>query len=703
MNSQRIKGTMYKKNRRFLDIFIYFYAFFIGCMFSFDFNDELPLFSMPHLSCAFGKEVKNGAVDASDADSGGNSEADAEANATDEVIKPVSPFHGAARGERRYVSLSFDNMDIIPVLDEILGDILEFNYVIDPAIKGTISVRIRGNYSKDELLELLNNVLDMSGLSITKARHDLYKVVRKANSGRATNLVSLGGKRGLVPGDQIAILQLTYISASQAVNSVRSFVSSSAVIFPENITNSIIIADTKEVIEKILNIISLIDIAPFKDVEWRIFEAKNREAKDIASDLNKIFKSPGIYSRSGLNKGGMYILPLNSVNSVLVLTRWPSFMPVVEGWFRQLDVAEEEKEPQVYVYFVQNGSAKDLVSVLNQLYGGGSSGSRRGKVLVRRTKKAKNISGKLMGEIEIISDDVNNAIIIKATPRDYETIARVLKEIDIVPRQVLIEVLIAEISLTKDTSYGIEWYIKNKGIMLDGKGYEGVITLSNGQSVSIDTALGETLAGFTYGIFREAGDLRGLLTAISSVSNVNILSSPTILSVDNQESSIEVGDDVPTLTSTQTTSGGVTTQSVQYRNAGIILRVKPYINDRGLVRLEVTQEVSSVASESTGGITSPRFRTRKATTTLIAEDGQTIVIGGLMQNQKTKTKNGVPLLKDMPVLGKLFGSDRFEEEKTELLIAITPHVIQSRKEADDITMEFQDRVKELKKMLEENR
>ena len=577
------------------------------------------------------------------------------------------------------------------------------NYAVDPAIKGSISLRIKGKYSKESLLDLLNTILELNGLAVTRAGEDLYKVVRKGNSARSgSQIKAKGAKRlRLRPGDIIQVFQLQYLSAAQAAGALRNFVSASAVMVPEASTNSILIADTMTSLDKVSRILAIIDAPPFDHVHWEIFPLKATEAKKLSSDLQKIFKAPGLYARPGQDTGGFFILPLETINAVLVATRWAGLLDIARNWIRELDRGEAEFGSQVYVYFVQNGRAKDIVDILNQLYGGSAKTDKGGqkKVLVKRGKSRGTASGELAGNVEIIADDVNNAIIIKAASKDYQTITKVLKAIDVVPRQVLIEVLIAEVSLSKDTQYGVEWFIKNRGIKIGGKGYQGDISLSEGKTLSVDTGLGEGLTGLTYGLFNGAGDLRGLLNTIASFSDVNILSSPTILSVDNQESSIEVGDDVPTLTGTTTTTGGTVTQSVQYRNAGIILKVKPYINDRGLVRLEITQEVSTVSDESTAGITSPRFRTRKASTNLIAEDGQTIVIGGLMQTQKTRTRSGIPLLKDIPVLGYVFGSHGFTTEKTELLIAITPHVIQSRAEADAITREFENKVKDLKKML----
>ena len=613
-----------------------------------------------------------------------------------------SPFEGAKPGERREVSLSFDHMDIVPVLDEILGEILQLNYVIDPAIRGNISLRVKGSYSKEEFLELLNSILDLNGLAITKSRNDLYKVVRKAHSGRTTGIVNGEIEKVVHAGDQIIVLQLRYLSAAQAVNAVRNFISPSAVIIPETTTNSIILSDTIEVQKKVAKLLTLLDIPPFKGIDWKIFPLEESDAKDVAGDLEKIFKAPGLYSRPGLDQGGIFILPLESINSILVATRWPGLLDVAQQWIKELDHSATQIGSQVHIYFVQNGNSKEIVEVLKQLYGGSSGRTKSGqsRVLVKRKKQPEISQHELVGEVEFIADEVNNAIIIRASNRDYQTVLKVLKTIDIVPRQVLIEVLIAEIGLNKDTEFGIEWYIKQRGINIGGKDYQADIALNNGKTLPVNTPLGEGIPGFTYGLFKDSGDLRMLLHAISSFTDINILSSPTILSVDNQESYIEVGDDVPTLTNTQTTSGGVTTQSIQYRNAGIILKVKPYINERGLVRLEVTQEVSSVTKESTEGITSPRFKTRKASTTLIAEDGQTIVIGGLMQTQTTKTRSGIPILKDLPILGYVFGQRTFVHQKTELLIAITPHVIHNREQADAITEEFKEKVKELKDLFE---
>ncbi len=630
-----------------------------------------------------------------------------------EVKESASIFKGAGPHERRHVEVSFDNMDVYPLLDYLLGEVLEVNFVVDPAIRGTVSLKVTGDYSRDELFDIFNSALQLHGITIVPADHGLYKVVRKPTGAAAGTTLVQGMAGSPRPGDVIRVIQLKYLSAAYVVNNLKTFLNPGAVMVPEPSINAIFLVDTGENAKKIGKIVSLMDTSFFKEVHWRIFNLENTDVSDIENDLMAIFKDKGLYDRPGMDKSGLQIVPLKTINSILVMTRWEEFLDVAGHWIEELDKGHYDKGVQVHVYFVQNGKAKDIADLLKQIYtegsqGTGSSGNKQ--VLVKREaatkgktgKKpgAKNaLSGELAGEVEVIADEVNNALIIKAGARDYAIISNVLKELDVVPRQVLIDVLILEVTLNDKVEYGVEWFIKNQGISINGAPYSGEIVLNGGDVVAQGAGFANGIQGLSYSLFNSAGDLRAFLKALGEKTDVNILSAPNILALDNQESSIEAGDDVPTLTGTTTTTGGTVTQSVQYRNAGIILKVKPSINDNGLVRMEVSQEVSKVFDETTGGIDSPRFTTRKASTNLVARDGQTVLIGGLMQTQKERTTVGIPFLKDLPLLGYLFGSKKFKTQKTELLIAITPHVVKSREDADSITREFMGKVKTLKGLL----
>ena len=619
----------------------------------------------------------------------------------------VSPFKGAGPDEKRKIDLTFDDMDIYPVLDDVLGNILELNFVVDPAIRGTISVRIQGKYSKNELLDLFNSMLQMHGLAIVHGDYGLYKVVKKSGSPKQGDTVLSESAKRANPGDVTRVFQLRYLSAQHTITNLKNFISAGAVILAVPSSNSVVITDTAENLRKVSRIISLLDTNLFKQVHWKLFSLENTDPEDMAKDLENIFKSKGIFARPGIDTDSLQIITLNSINAILVITRWPAVLKEIEVWIAELEQGQIEKGSNVYVYFVQNGKAKELSDLLNNLYAEGSSGSSgRKKILVKRTKKGEStvrteLSGELSGEVKIIADEANNALVIKARPKDYAIIKDVLDKLDIMPRQVLVEVIIAEVQLQDELAYGVEWFIKQKGINIAGNPYNADMALTAAKTLTEDTPLGEGYPGFSYGLFNNDGQLMALITLIDATTNFNLLSTPNILASDNQEASIEIGEDVPVLSESTISSGGVKTQGVQYRKTGIILHVKPTINDNGLVRMEITQEVSAVDDNAkTSGITSPRIRNRKATTFLTAHDGQHILIGGIMHTEASETSSGIPILKDIPYLGYLFGSTTTKENKKELIFIVTPHVIKSREHADELTREFAEKVHSLKNMLQ---
>ncbi|MBW1966104.1 MAG: hypothetical protein JRI48_01735, partial [Deltaproteobacteria bacterium] len=347
------------------------------------------------------KEIENAAPDS---------------NAT--VIK--SPFSGAGVGERRQIDITLDSMDIYPVLDQVLGRVLELNYVVDPAIKGTISLNIRGRYTKNEFLDLFNSILQIHGLAITRGAQDLYKVVRKAGSARAGSEVINIGERVPHAGDVISVFQLQYLSAAHVIANLRNFISPGAVMVAEPSINAVILVDTAENVGKLSKILALMDTDFFKDIHWRFYTLehtdvddlskdldkifKHTDVDDLSKDLDKIFKTKGLYIKPGIDPGGLQIMPLKTINSLLVVTKWEEVLDVVGNWVTQLDQEISQKGTQVYVYFVQNGKAADIADILRQLYGGKPSDRKgRKEVLVEREKKpakekAVQHAGELAGE-----------------------------------------------------------------------------------------------------------------------------------------------------------------------------------------------------------------------------------------------------------------------------------------------------------------
>jgi general secretion pathway protein D len=334
--------------------------------------------------------------------------------------------------------------------------------------------------------------------------------------------------------------------------------------------------------------------------------------------------------------------------------------------------------------------------------------------------------------VRIIPDEENNLLVVVAPPHEWNIISRLLTQLDVMPRQVLNEVLIAEVRLTDDLKYGIEFLIGGapaaaqtatgtttgsgvpSGVLVAGgqqaQGTNTTVTGPSGNTGTVSTAPASipgvdmlsgagaaftAAGGLTFVALDTANKLKALINLMAAEGKVNILASPHIMASNNQEARIMIGEEVPILTSqstpliSQTTS--FQTSTVQYRSTGIILTVRPQINAKGLVTLEIAQEVSDAKNTSTGVGGTPTFTVRQAKTSLITADNQTVVLGGLIREDNTRTQAGIPGLRKMPVLGPLFGSDAITKQRTELLVLITPHIISNLEEGARITHEMKER------------
>ncbi len=362
--------------------------------------------------------------------------------------------------------------------------------------------------------------------------------------------------------------------------------------------------------------------------------------------------------------------------------------------------------PEIFVYPLQNGKAAHIASLLQAILTGSA-------VLPAQTAQRPAApprpgapgTGLLVApETRVLADEITNSLVVLATPADYTFIEKTIKQMDTVPRQVMIEVLIAEVTLTDQLQFGLEWVISNN-TTLKMKPFSRDINLNGVIGQNSDTLasanLANGLSGFSYAAVDAAGKVKAMLQALASESKLNVLASPHILAADNREARIQIGDQVPIATSQSTavgTSNSILT-TIQYKDTGTILKVKPQINESGLVALEVTQEVSDFAPQKVLGTDQFIFSKREATTNLVAQDGQTIVIGGLIRDRVNKTQSGIPLLSKIPILGYLFGSTNNSDTRTELIVLLTPHVIRNQQEAGSVSSEYLDRLKGAKQGL----
>lgn len=320
-------------------------------------------------------------------------------------------------------------------------------------------------------------------------------------------------------------------------------------------------------------------------------------------------------------------------------------------------------------------------------------------------------------EVNIVANESTNSLIILATARDYAMIKEVLRKLDVVPRQVLIETMIAEIGLSGDLQFGVEYAIANNGLnkvlgdlpVDDPDNPTPSPGGATSRSINSDSLLRAAKKGVKIGgegLFSFITDRRQflvLINALAARSNVRSLATPHVIAADNREAHILIGEEIPILTSTQQNFSSSNTDrvfsSVQYRDTGKILTILPQINSAGLVNMEITQEVSAVGNPSFGDTNSPSFTSRQAETTVVVQDGQSVLIGGIIDDQMARSRRGVPFLMDIPVLGRFFRTESEGLDRTELIILITPHVIRDRNEAQSVTKEFQERIRGLKDLI----
>jgi general secretion pathway protein D len=496
--------------------------------------------------------------------------------------------------------------------------------------------------------------------------------------------------------------------------------------------------DTSANVKKLLSFIDVMDIDTFEQMQVRFFKVKNADVKDMAKELEGLFTSIG-FAKSTEKGIGVSFIPIERASYILAVSSIPGVMEKVEHWVSMLDAVETGNEEQVFVYFLENAKATDIADVLGNLYGEGAGGksssttpktkkdttSRTGQSSMSRSSRNRNtrdrqqqtgssrrdsgtgggvtgVTGMLQAEIKIVTDETTNSLIVRALPVDYAVIKETIQKLDVVPKQVLIEVLIAEVRMTGDTEFGVEWALRNPNTSLGGYKGESRTETTYGLG-GLGTDLGTALnKGFSY---RFGSDrLQAFLVAQASQNKLNILSCPQILAADNKEARIEVGEEVPIVTSEYvplSTQNVVdqTSRSIEYRNTGVILTVTPRINDKGLVSMDIEQEVSKAQPIVTGGIQSPTITNRKAQTSLVVQNGTTVVIGGLIGQESSKTVSGIPFLSGIPLLGYFFSDTKSSKIKAELIIIITPHVVTNINEAEIISQDFRNKLDQIKKLI----
>lgn len=545
------------------------------------------------------------------------------------------------------VSFNFDDADVFSVIQTIFGDVLKVNYIVDPNIKGRVNFRSVAPVAKDDVMPLMEVILRLNGIGIVEDS-GLYRIIPIADLSKEPAPVFIGRDADKVKVTGKALVQVVPVMYSQSGELTRvltPFLSKSAVIIDVPKSNYLIIVDTDANVKRLLQLVQIFDSEQLKQVTPQVFvyPVQNSKAKDLAAILQQIF---------------LGARPTTAAKT----TTTPQ---------RPGTPAQPASQPTPQPASVQ----PQVIS---------AQPNAAGDVLISESTK-------------IIPDEITNSLVVLSTPDDYLIIHDTLQKIDIVPRQVMIEALIAEVTLSDTMNFGMQWSIENDLTLKNLNPFKRDVNLDG--TFNLKTPIASP--NFTFTALDAAGNIKLQLQSLAGQNKVKILSSPHILVSDNREARIQVGDQVPIATSTTTTTAqsGIQpsiTSTIQYKDTGTILKVKPQVNDSGLIALEVTQEVSDFSTQSLFGSDQIVISKREATSNLVALDGQTIVIGGLIKEKIVKGRSGLPLLSKIPVLGYLFGSTTDTNDRTELIILLTPHVIRHEVDAREVTAGYIKRLQGLK-------
>ncbi len=624
---------------------------------------------------------------------------------TGQFISPVTGSKkGKATGKGEY-SLNFDEADLGEVAKVILSDILGENYLLGPKVAGKVTLQTSQPLSRSELLPTLDMLLDINNAAMVY-QDGVYQIKTKADAIQSSAFSTYRKYSKRVPaGYQVKVVPVKNVAVDELAEIIKPLMQQKSILHVDTSRNMMLITGTDAELDRAMDMVSAFDVDVMKGRSFGLFPLKNVDSAKMIEELEQVFNNKSTDSKQSF----FQFLAIERLNAILAITHQAKYLKDIERWVFRLDRANTSAGGGVVVYRVQHVDALELATTLNEIFSESGKKDRpasvaAGKKTVQVTNKKKKetktskksaaTSLSDVGEVKIIADEVNNALIIVASAQDYAAVQQVIKQLDVMPLQVLIDVTIVDVTLKDDLQYGIKWFFEhNDG---QGAGNSGGILDSTAANLALAGATGglSSAAGFGYGFVSKSGDIRAVLNAEATKDNINVISSPSIMVLNNQEAHIQVGEEI-TLRSSELTpnAGGVgednevlSRTDFEQRKTGVTVNAKPRVNANGLVVMEIEQIVENLGVGSTNG--NPDILTRTLKSKVAIQSGETIVLGGLINENNTFEKSGIPILHEIPLIGPLFGNTTKKNRKTELVVLITPRVIKSRQDARLVTNEF---------------
>ena len=633
-----------------------------------------------------------------------------------QTIVNVEPDLPPELREAKHITLNFEGTELYDVITTFC-ELLKIDYVIEGNVEGKVTLQTFNKIPVEDLYSVLEQILALNNVAVVRSGN-FYRFLQAPDAAKKPMSIHIGDDPNIPDKERmiIQIIPLQHISVESMKKIISPLLTTNASFIEIPETNNLMMIEMAYNVRRIIKVVQALDIDKLASSDIQLYKLRNADSEVLVQELEEVFSSMGYKEALG---DSLSFLSLSRLNSVLVVNAFDKILPTIEFWINRLDQPISEGDVSTFVYYVQNGDAIALAGLLNGIFQGqGESANTTSNTSAGSTATTKikaNVSGAATtststnpvvqttdglsndfeGKIIILPDPDTNSLIIRTSPRNYPAILALIDKLDLFPQQVLIEVLIVDLDIDESTAAGLE---------IAFQGFAGSTTVKGGSSSSttkagtLGTALGAGTASLLAGgsfIIGDPDKLIAQLKLFASDSKTNILSNPILVTSDNKAATISITNEIPIEQEAQVPSGGgsVVTSTVEFRSVGIKLDITPKINADNYITLKISQEISSRGADVGN---QPSFNTRLVNTEVVLKDNQVLVMGGLMQTTTTDTVSGIPILKDLPYIGKLFGSESTSLNKTELMIFITPHVISNSEDSEFVTRQFKKRLSNLK-------
>ena len=629
--------------------------------------------------------------------------------ADDKVVLGTGDFVQAARGPERAVyagedgvTLNFERAELNEFLRVIFDTILKQNYVVDPSVRGTVTLHTTRPITMDAVIPTVESVLQLNEAALL-FDDGVYRILPLAAAPQAARAPSVGRySSSSNVGFGFQVVPLEYASATEIQGILAPFVADGVTLQVDAARNVLILSGPRFRLEELLATVRTFDVDWLKGMSFAMFRLEYADAETMVEELQQIVGEGSATPLAGIVR----LLPIERLNAVLVITHRPAHIAAVRALVEQFDFGVEGSGGRrLFVYELENGKAESIAASLQMIFGTGDEeedASRRGglpadsvfrpatavsrpvpqpgmatNVVDQSQDSGDGVIAEQKGDIKVIADTDNNSILVLASQEDYRSIEAAIRRLDVAPRQVLIEATIAEVSLSDNLNYGVRWFLEREGWEL---------------GINAPVPSGASGDGLAFAFFDADSSVKAFFDVLQANSSVKFLSTPQVMVLDNQTANIRVGDQIPVTTrssqSTANPDAPIVTE-VQFRDTGTLLTVTPRINAGGQVTLEISQEVSLPGtSPAVGGGGNVSIAQRTINSSVTVQSGQTVVLGGLILENSTEGRTGVPILKDIPLFGALFSTTTEDTFRTELLVTVKPQVITNDREMQKVTDEL---------------